>query len=61
MNTSDARNLVRLITGWVGTLMLLGSPLCAAEETNSQLLTVKRIFDSGEFDANAVLNVVTCE
>ncbi len=50
MNTSDARPLVRLITSWVSILTLLSPTLHAAEDTNSPVLTVKRIFTPGEFD-----------
>ena len=36
--------------GWLGLLLLLGTlSRVAADKTNSPLLTVKRIFDSGEF------------
>ena len=35
---------------WLGLVLLLGAlPVVAADKTNSPLLTVKRIFDSGEF------------
>ena len=38
------------MAGWLGLVLLLGAfSTVAADKTNSPLLTVKRIFDSGEF------------
>ena len=50
MNTPSSQNLVRPLGAWLGLVLLLGaSPVVAADKTNSPLLTVKRIFDSGDF------------
>ena len=50
MNAPALRRLVRPVACWLGVVMLLGTArVMAADKTNSPLLTVKRIFDSGEF------------
>ena len=53
MMTPASRTLSCRITSWCSALLILGSVLQAAEDTNSPVLTVKRIFSSGEFDGES--------
>ena len=53
MNARTLRRFVCPVTCWLGLVMLLSAlPVVAANKTNSPLLTVKRIFDSGEFNGD---------
>ena len=53
MNAPTLGILGRPVACWLGLVMLLSAlPVVAANKTNSPLLTVKRIFDSGEFNGD---------
>ncbi len=53
MNTPHSRRLVPSLACWLGlAIVLTTAQLGAADKTNSPLLTVKRIFDSGEFSGD---------
>ena len=53
MNAPTLGILGRPVACWLGLVMLLSAlPVVAADKTNSPLLTVKRIFDSGEFNGD---------
>ena len=50
MNTPNSRKPFSSLACWLGlALLFTTAQLGAADKTNSPLLTVKRIFDSGDF------------
>ena len=50
MNSANSRRLVGSLAGWLALVLMLGaSPVVAADKTNPPILTVSRIFESGDF------------